>query len=101
MFYKVRNKVSLLTSWLPSKEVGVYEPPADTLFADCAKSDEGIWPNPGSCVVGGRTGYSVKMVSGHYLRREAHNLGNLESGQPLENPPPRFEDGGWLDLIGP
>lgn len=46
-------------------------------------------PTSGNCVVGGSTGYSVKMVSSDYLRSPNLNLGGDNAGSgPLLNPPP-------------
>lgn len=49
-------------------------------------------PNPGNCVVGGTTGYSVKMVSSDYLKRSDLELGGEGVRGPLLNPPPPDEE---------
>ncbi|MNJ91196.1 hypothetical protein D3C87_88430 [compost metagenome] len=51
--------------------------------------DELPTPTSGNCVVGGTSGYSVKMVSSDYLKKQDLQLGGDGAGQgPLLNPPP-------------
>lgn len=63
-----------------------------TRFGKCSIVANADAPNPGGCVVGGRTGYSVKLVSDDWLRSPDLNLGNPKdgvngAGGPLLNPP--------------
>ncbi len=81
----------LLTSWAQSGAVEYQFP--DQQFALCSEpvgvnyEAKGI-SVPGSCVVGGRTGYSVKTVSKDYLRLSDLELGGRGIKGPLRNPPP-------------
>lgn len=43
---------------------------------------------PGNCVQGGRTGYSVKLVDGEYLRSTSLEIGGQGQTGRLMNPPP-------------
>ncbi len=66
----------LLTGWTQGK-TGDYSP-NPKLFATCSIHPNYAdgWPaNPGYCVVGGRTGYSVRIIGRKYL-----NSSNLELG---------------------
>ncbi|MFS4458796.1 Tad domain-containing protein [Bdellovibrio sp. HCB2-146] len=77
---------NVLTGWV-GKDLLDYS--LDTQrFGKCLDSEE---PNPataGNCVVGGTTGYSVKMVSSSYLRSEIRNLGGEGASGTIINPPP-------------
>ncbi|MGE9745239.1 Tad domain-containing protein [Bdellovibrio bacteriovorus] len=82
----------VLTSWAPISLVDYSLDPAK--FGKCtitprgADSGEPEVPNPGNCVSGGTTGYSVKMVSSDYLRRTDLELGGTGVRGALLNPPP-------------
>ncbi|WP_374027802.1 Tad domain-containing protein [Bdellovibrio bacteriovorus] len=82
----------VLTSWAPVSLVDYSLDPAK--FGKCtitprgADSGEPEVPNPGNCVSGGTTGYSVKMVSSDYLRRTDLELGGTGVRGALLNPPP-------------
>ena len=91
LFYKVTNKGNLLTSWSQPN-------PKDYLldggiFGQCLSPDPtqdfpaDKPPSPGDCVGGGRTGYSVKLVSKDYLL-DSHALGGDGATGALLNPPP-------------
>lgn len=88
--YLVKNADHLLTSWAPNNllEYGF----APNKFGKCEAP--GSKPNPGQpatsgdCIDGGRTGFSVKLVSGDYLRRGDLQLGGEGATGPLQNPPP-------------
>ena len=56
----------LLSSWNPTMVDGENQNAAGEMFAYC-KSEGKI---PGGCSVGGRVGYSVKMISRKYLERD-------------------------------
>lgn len=85
----------VLTSWAPVSLVDYSLDPSK--FGKCsitprgADSGEPEVPNPGNCVTGGTTGYSVKMISSDYLRRTDLELGGAGVRGALLNPPP--EDG--------
>jgi hypothetical protein len=64
-----------------------------TRFGKCqaaaAGSDQGN-PSPatsGNCIVGGTTGYSVKMISNDYLNQTSLPLGGEGTSGPLINKP--------------
>lgn len=87
----------LLTSWTQSKPVEYERSPSG--FATCdplskaALADlepRGI-TTPGSCLKGGRTGYSVKIVSKKFLESQELELGGEGIKGKLQNPPdPNF-----------
>ncbi len=93
-FYFVRNKTHLLTSWLPGPSTYNYDAPIDSLpFGRCALDDDDFEiKNPGSCIAGGRTGYSVKLVSRDYLLSNQIQAGGPNAApNAINNPPPS----GW------
>ena len=95
-YYFVREKAHLLTSWLPAAGAFNYDTEeAIQNFGKCALPDDGLkFPNPGSCVAGGgRTGYSVKMVSRDALLSLQHKIGGGAAPNGILNPPP--VDDGW------
>ncbi|KYG70739.1 hypothetical protein AZI85_02055 [Bdellovibrio bacteriovorus] len=83
----------VLTSWAP---VGLNNYSLDTnKFGKCTDLPKGADnnspnpPTPGNCIIGGTTGYAVKMVSSDYLRSADLKLGGEAAGAgPLLNPPP-------------
>lgn len=87
----------LLTSWAP---VGLMDYSLDPKkFGKCEATPTGSDqndpkpPTSGNCVVGGSTGYSVKMVSSDYLKSSDLQLGGEAGGSgPLQNPPPDDKD---------
>lgn len=88
---------NLLTSWAP-KDLMDYSLNKDT-FGECqaeplgSKDNDPKPPTPGNCVVGGTTGYSVKMVSSNYLRSQELVMGGEAAGSgPLKNPPPSDDE---------
>ena len=84
----VQDWKHLLTGWLPEKNLnessfGNCHPNGDLTKA--GREAEGI---PGSCGIGGRTGYSVKLVSKEYLERDNLDLGGSGGSGSIENQPP-------------
>ena len=80
-FYKIKNLNLLLTGWNPPKRKyggNDYEAVSDKInFAKCSKWVHDILDSSRSatkgkiangCIYGGRTGYSVKMISPNWLR---------------------------------
>ncbi len=89
-FYMVRNKAHLLTSWLPGVGAFNYEVQAAMQnFGRCFLPDDTLrYANPGSCVAGGgRTGYSVKLISRDALNSTQHQIGGGAPAGALLNPP--------------
>lgn len=89
----VKDWANLLTAWAPRNLMDYTLNPE--MFGKCKAEPNGSKdynpqpPTSGNCVVGGSTGYSVKMVSSHYLRSQDLVLGGEAAGSgPLKNPPP-------------
>lgn len=83
-FYLINDWKNLLTGWAPSGPFEYNFP--EEVFAKCAR--EGQQPVPGTCALGGRTGYSVKLVSRNFLTSEELTLGGTGDAGPVLNPPP-------------
>ena len=95
-FYFIRDKAHLLTSWLPGPGPFNYSvEEALAKFGRCGLPDDGLkFSNPGSCVAaGGRTGYSVKIISRNALMSNEHNIGGQGSAPDAILNPPKAEDG--------
>ncbi len=95
-YYFVRDKANLLTAWLPGEGTYNYEVGASMKnFGKCAMPDDKLkFTNPGSCVAGGgRTGYSVKLVSRDALLSSQHKIGGSSTANSIENPPNTAD--GW------
>ena len=91
VFYKVKDKAHLLTSWAPGPGTYNYEQQSLNLIGRCELSDDNLKiKNPGSCVAGGgRTGYSVKLVSRDYLLSNQIKAGGPNAApSSIVNPPP-------------
>ncbi len=99
-FYFVRDMAHLLTSWVQQDSVLEYTAePTETSFGKCLDAepyferaaDGSIPPVRGGCVAGGRSGYSVKIVSEDFLRSSELELGGIgQSGAILNQPPAGF-----------
>lgn len=92
-FYFVRDKAHLLTSWAPANKSLDFSFPES--FGQCALPDDELKVKvPGACAAGGgRTGYSVKLVSRHALHSDSYAIGGAaEPPGSILNPPPT-EDG--------
>jgi hypothetical protein len=76
----------LLTGWT-AKSLTDYSLNTDYL-GHCVDTEDPSPPTSGNCVVGGSTGYSVKMVSSSYLKSEIKDLGGKGASGPIINPPP-------------
>ena len=86
-FWKLKNIDHVLTSWAQRRAVDYSFP--DQRFGHCFSKSTEARPTSGNCISGGRTGYSVKIVSRQYLKWNGHRLGGLDSSQgPIKNPPP-------------
>lgn len=103
--YNVLNPVHLLTSWT-NKTLFDYEEAPNGYFGECQaprtpknnysdpqddtnflKKGESV---PGECVTGGRTGYSVKIISKDLLFSPVKAGGSGSSESTLLNPPSDF-----------
>jgi hypothetical protein len=77
----------VLTGWM-GQSLSDYSMNLQTFGVCTAEPEPGV-PNPGNCVVGGSTGYSVKLISSDYLNSAELNLGGANAAKgPLLNPPP-------------
>lgn len=88
-FYSVDDASQTLTSWAQNKATDFSFPTA--VFGRCPmdRKDASIAeaPSPGGCPQGGRSGYSVKIVSKGYLNNVKAPLGNDGNEAPIHNPP--------------
>lgn len=87
-FYAVDNPNQLLTGWTQNGAVN-YEFP-DT-FGNCLQRNDPQaleQPSAGGCTAGGRSGYSVKLVSKNYLLNVSADLGGPGVSGAILNPPP-------------
>lgn len=95
-FYFTRDPAHVLTDWAPSQPYNMYEYNFPQNFGRCAVRNTEDQPVrvPGACLaLGGRTGYSVKLVSRQYLNSNTHIGGNTGGGQSaILNPPSAL---GW------
>jgi Flp pilus assembly protein TadG len=89
-FYFLRDRAHTLTSWVHSDTVANFDQFPENRFGRCGYWDDGfrhlIY---GSCIAdGGRTGYSVKIVNGQFLRSQDVRYGGQGMSGGLINPPP-------------
>lgn len=103
--YVVLNPVHLLTSWT-NKTLFNYEEAPDGYFGECQspritksnyvdpQSDSSFLKKgesvPGECVTGGRTGYSVKLISRDLLFSPVKAGGSGTAESTILNPPSDF-----------
>ncbi len=92
----VRDWENLLTSW---HQRGIVDFSMDpNKFGRCSfaidngqsqNTNKPEYPTTGNCIQGGRTGYSVKVISRDFLLSSDHAVGGGASGAsgPIENPP--------------
>jgi hypothetical protein len=90
VFWLIRNREHLLTNWVHNGLFGDYNAFPEKHFGKCAKFDDGFKIKvPGTCLSqGGRSGYSVKVVSGDFLRAELPLGGEGQGAAKIVNPPP-------------
>jgi hypothetical protein len=89
ILYTAKDVYQVLTSWV-GKNLSDYSLDPEK-FGKCKVSQDKSKnvPTSGDCNNGGRTGYSVKLVSSEYLRANDLELGGENSGQgAVLNPPP-------------
>lgn len=84
-FWKIKDPHHLLTGWAPSGPFRYAFPPS---FGKCDNESSDAASVPGKCAVGGRVGYSVKIVSEDYLQSTSLPLGGQGVVGKLKNPPP-------------
>ncbi|MEK6555124.1 MAG: hypothetical protein AABZ31_07790, partial [Bdellovibrionota bacterium] len=88
-YWYIRDRQHLLTDWVHGDSFEVQEQINMNRFGQCGQFDDEFSVKvPGSCIAGGRTGYSVKIVSGEYLRAQDLPLGGVGQTGGILNPPP-------------
>ena len=89
-FWELRSPTHLLTSWY-SDRVDSFDAFPEK-FGQCTRQVGANEPaTVGNCIVGGRTGYSVKLVNRDYLMFSGHQLGGTDSSKDkIKNPPENF-----------
>jgi Putative Flp pilus-assembly TadE/G-like len=92
----VRDRAHLLTSWVHNNTYGEYFDFPTARFGKCEEYEDGKNTQsgvtaPGSCLFGGRTGYSVKIVSPETFRVPLALGGPNSPEGVVLNPPPN----GW------
>ena len=95
-FYYIRQKAHLLTSWLAGPGAFNYDVDESmSNFGKCTLPDDQLkYPTPGSCAAGGgRTGYSVKLISRDALVSGQHKIGGPDAGPGAILNPPKANDG--------
>jgi hypothetical protein len=88
LFYIVQHWQHLLTGWVPADN--------DNFFFNTGRFGQCFLPPtpgsetiiPGWCTVGGRVGYSVRIVSRDHLTGSWTDLGGSGISGPILNPPP-------------
>lgn len=85
-FYMVDNPSQMLTGWTQNKAVD-YSFPQGTFGRCMQRRDDEMeaTPGPGGCPHGGRSGYSVKIVSRKYLKEINAPLGGPSTSGPILN----------------
>lgn len=91
VYYFLNHFSHLLTGWV-EQDYGDYKTFPDKYFADC-KADDGNFQKAStktinSCIIGGRTGYSVKLVSRSFLTSPISAGGAGVDAARILNPPP-------------
>lgn len=91
-YWYLRDRAHLLTSWVHNDVIADFreENFPEARYAKCGEWDDQYEVKiPGSCLFdGGRTGYSVKVVSGNFLRSPGVQYGGAGQRGRLTNPPP-------------
>lgn len=87
LYWVIRDWKHLLTGWAPHR-AGDYQTFPSERFAACATPATNSLMIPGKCAVGGRTGYSVRLVSKDHLLSKWNVGGAGEAPGDLLNKPP-------------
>ncbi len=85
-YYQIQDRDHLLTGWAPNAAFDFEFP--EKWFGHCLR--EGAIAVPGKCAVGGRTGYSVKIISYDYLMSDKFHFSPESGNAPIRNPPTNF-----------
>lgn len=89
-YWYARDRAHMLTSWVHNDVVGKFDSFPDGRYAKCGTWDDDYNHKiPGACLFdGGRTGYSIKLVSGNFLRADGVQYGGANQRGSILNPPP-------------
>jgi hypothetical protein len=86
LYYVVRQWEHLLTAWAPHRAMNFQFP--SERFGKCESPASEKLVIPGKCHVGGRTGYSVRLISRAYLMFQNWKIGgDGEAEGSILNPP--------------
>ena len=91
LFYLIKKKEHLLTSWTLDN-LHTYEFPKRFGTCKLSPKEEGAPSVTGDCIAGGRSGYSVKMVSKSFLESPHLPLGGPGHEGSILNPPSSLEE---------
>ena len=89
VYWLIRKWENLLTAWAPHRATN-FSFPIDR-FGQCQGSALPTAMIPGKCAVGGRTGYSVRLISREHLQGK-WDVGANGTADTLLNPPPNDTD---------
>lgn len=86
MNWPIRNWMHLLTGWAPAGAQNFAFP--NGIYGACSRTAVAKMMVPGACAQGGRTGYSVRLVSREHLMADTWNIGGAGEGPgSILNPP--------------
>jgi Flp pilus assembly protein TadG len=88
LYWVVQNWTHLLTSWAPHRAVNFGFPTDRFMNCDGKGEASDKVPIPGRCFAGGRTGYSVRLISRDHLLSPSWEIGGEgEAKGAILNPP--------------
>lgn len=88
IYWKVKYWTHLLTSWAPHRAVNFAFPTDRFMNCDGKGEASDKVPIPGRCFAGGRTGYSVRLISRDHLLSPSWEIGGEgEAKGAILNPP--------------
>lgn len=85
--YTINDWHHLLTSWVQNEATDFGFPAQADRFAGCQVDGNPNFPTTGNCIAGGRTGYSVKLISREYIQSNHAIGGDGEGAGQILNPP--------------
>ncbi len=89
--WMIRDWRNLLTMWAPHRATNFAFP--TERFGQCAQAALPDSPIPGKCAIGGRSGYSVRLISREHLNGKWKVGGADNTEADLKNPPSQL--GEW------
>jgi len=88
--WMIRDWRNLLTMWAPHRATNFAFP--TERFGQCAQAALPDSPIPGKCAIGGRSGYSVRLISREHLNGKWKVGGADTTEADLKNPPSQLGD---------